>query len=106
MLGMGKSKGLCGLCFVILSVWMIDPVIATGREVPLLHLQRYHQKPSSGLGVGFSNLFNTIYDTSKYGILQLNNGLGHTPQMGFVSLSLSHHVLIVNDLFSLFLFIE
>lgn len=33
--------------------------------------------------------FNQIHDTSNYGIMQLNNGLARTPQMGFVSLSLS-----------------
>ena len=29
--------------------------------------------------------FDRIFDTSKYGIFQLNNGLATTPQMGFVS---------------------
>lgn len=33
---------------------------------------------------GFSNSFDRIFDTSKYGILQLNNGLAQTPQMGSV----------------------
>ncbi|XP_044462263.1 alpha-galactosidase 3 [Mangifera indica] len=34
---------------------------------------------------GFSNSFDRIFDTSKYGILQLNNGLAQTPQMGWNS---------------------
>lgn len=34
-----------------------------------------------------SPYFSRIYDTSNYGILQLNNGLARTPQMGFVSYS-------------------
>ncbi|KAI9110708.1 hypothetical protein K1719_018146 [Acacia pycnantha] len=33
----------------------------------------------------FTSDFHSIYDTSKYGILQLNNGLGRTPQMGWNS---------------------
>ncbi|KAI4384579.1 hypothetical protein MLD38_002710 [Melastoma candidum] len=34
---------------------------------------------------GYSGSFREIFDTSKYGILQLNNGLGLTPQMGWNS---------------------
>lgn len=37
----------------------------------------------------FRSNFHTVYDTSKYGVFQLSNGLAQTPQMGFVSLSLS-----------------
>lgn len=33
----------------------------------------------------FSSNFKAIYDTSNYGILQLNNGLAQTPQMGWNS---------------------
>ncbi|KAI6676064.1 hypothetical protein NL676_036860 [Syzygium grande] len=34
---------------------------------------------------GFGGSFRRIYDTSKYGIFQLNNGLARTPQMGWNS---------------------
>ncbi|CAL5322794.1 unnamed protein product [Camellia sinensis] len=37
-------------------------------------LQNHHEKPSSN-----------IFDTSKYGLLQLNNGLARTPPMGWNS---------------------
>lgn len=37
---------------------------------------------------GFGGSFRRIYDTSKYGIFQLNNGLARTPQMGQVSFTL------------------
>ncbi|CAN0913163.1 Alpha-galactosidase 3 [Linum grandiflorum] len=47
---------------------------------PLL-LQRYEQ----GNEYGYSRSFNAIFDTSKYGILQLQNGLATTPPMGWNS---------------------
>ena len=31
----------------------------------------------------FKSSFHRIFDTSKYGILQLQNGLARTPQMGY-----------------------
>ncbi|XP_061368033.1 alpha-galactosidase 3 isoform X2 [Gastrolobium bilobum] len=44
--------------------------------VPLL---QSYQKPI------FRSNFHTIYDTSKYGVVQLDNGLARTPQMGWNS---------------------
>ncbi|XVF35549.1 hypothetical protein REPUB_Repub18cG0155300 [Reevesia pubescens] len=43
---------------------------------------RKMEKTSSDFGFGFSKSFNSIYDTSKYGIFQLDNGLALTLQMG------------------------
>ncbi|KAJ4720215.1 Alpha-galactosidase [Melia azedarach] len=45
-------------------------------------LQSYEK---SGFSYGFSRSFHKIFDTSNYGILQLNNGLARTPQMGWNS---------------------
>ncbi|CAI0431359.1 unnamed protein product [Linum tenue] len=50
-----------------------------GNAAPLL--QRYED----GNEHGYSRAFNAIYDTSKYGILQLQNGLARTPPMGWNS---------------------
>ena len=56
-------------------------------------LQSFEKEPTTTDGFGhthgFSKSFNGIFDTSNYGILQLNNGLARTPQMGSASLSLS-----------------
>ncbi|WCJ20059.1 Alpha-galactosidase [Euphorbia peplus] len=50
-----------------------------GREGSFL--QRYEEG-----SFGYDNrLFKSIYDTSRYGIYQLNNGLALTPQMGWNS---------------------
>ncbi|GMY08367.1 alpha-galactosidase 3 [Fagus crenata] len=59
-------------------VWllMFSVVAIEGRVVPLL--QSYEKS-------GFRPSLNAIYDTSKYGILQLNNGLAQTPPMGWNS---------------------
>ncbi|KAF2319261.1 hypothetical protein GH714_014295 [Hevea brasiliensis] len=76
---MGKRSCFFSLYFVgiSLSVWVIQVAFA-GREGPLL--QRYEKG-----SFGYSESFNSIFDTSKYGIFQLNNGLGRTPQMGWNS---------------------
>ncbi|XP_065870513.1 alpha-galactosidase 3 isoform X2 [Euphorbia lathyris] len=65
--------------FVGISIlWAIQVAIA-GRETPLL--QRYEE----GRFGNNNRLFGSIYDTSRYGIYQLNNGLARTPQMGWNS---------------------
>ena len=74
-----KKKSICSVyIMIVLIVWMIDVGIE-GRKVSVLGK---HEKPSSGFGFGFTKSFNSIYDTSRYGIFQLSNGLGLTPQMG------------------------
>ena len=74
-----KKKSICSVYIVIvLIVWLTDVGIE-GREVSVLEK---HEKPSSGFGFGFTKSFNSIYDTSRYGIFQLNNGLALTPQIG------------------------
>lgn len=82
---MKKKKSVYSVYIVmVLTLWLIDGGIE-GRQVGVLEKL---EKPSSG----FSKSFNSIYDTSKYGIFQLNNDLALTPQMGccfslFISLS-------------------
>lgn len=72
---MAKQK----LSITILAILFFS-VSVSARVVPLL--QNY------GNPIFRSN-FHSIYDTSKYGVFQLSNGLAKTPQMGFDSLSLS-----------------
>lgn len=52
-------------------------MVVNARVVPIHPYSRSQQKP----------VFN-IFDTSKYGILQLDNGLARTPQMGYLTLFL------------------
>ncbi|CAL0327554.1 unnamed protein product [Lupinus luteus] len=51
-------------------------VSVSDKIVPLL---QSYEKPI------FRSNFQTIYDTSKYGVFYLSNGLGQTPQMGWNS---------------------
>ncbi|XP_058007905.1 alpha-galactosidase 3 isoform X2 [Hevea brasiliensis] len=76
---MGKRCCFFSLYFVglSLSLWLIREAVA-GREEPLL--QSYEK-----WNFGYSKSFSMIFDTSKYGIFQLNNGLARTPQMGWNS---------------------
>ncbi|KAL6980824.1 Alpha-galactosidase 3 [Sarracenia purpurea var. burkii] len=60
------------LCVSAISLTIETRVVPV--PVPVPHLLQNHEKPSSN-----------IFDTSKYGILQLNNGLAPTPQMGWNS---------------------
>ncbi|XP_075670612.1 alpha-galactosidase 3 isoform X1 [Castanea sativa] len=72
-----KKNCVFSLSFVaVFWLWMLFGVAIEGRVVPLL--QSYEES-------GFSPGFSTIYDTSKYGIFNLNNGLAQTPQMGWNS---------------------
>ncbi|KAG2730624.1 hypothetical protein I3843_01G297000 [Carya illinoinensis] len=71
-----KKNGALSLCFEVLCLCMLSVVLIEGRVVPLL--QSYHKS-------GFRSTFRVLYDTSKYGILQLNNGLALTPPMGWNS---------------------
>ncbi|XP_041025135.1 alpha-galactosidase 3 [Juglans microcarpa x Juglans regia] len=71
-----KKNGALSLCFEVLCLCMLSAVAIEGRVVPLL--QSYHKS-------GFRSTFRALYDTSKYGILQLNNGLALTPPMGWNS---------------------
>ncbi|XP_038719895.1 alpha-galactosidase 3-like isoform X2 [Tripterygium wilfordii] len=69
--------------FTVLSLYFVllsSHGASAGRVVPLL--QRY-EKPSSNFGFGRS--FDRIFDNSKHGILQLDNGLAQTPPMGWNS---------------------
>ena len=59
-----ESMPILILCLSALSLTI------QARVVPLL---QNHERPSS----------KNVFDTSKYGILQLNNGLASTPQMGY-----------------------
>ncbi|KAK5794682.1 hypothetical protein PVK06_035921 [Gossypium arboreum] len=78
MENMKKKKSVYSVYIVmVLTLWLIDGGIE-GRQVGVLEKL---EKPSSG----FSKSYNSIYDTSKYGIFQLNNGLALTPQMGWNS---------------------
>ncbi|KAI9186400.1 hypothetical protein LWI28_016847 [Acer negundo] len=55
---------------------------------PPYYLSRFKSfeiEPTTSDGHCFSKSFNGILDTSNYGILQLNNGLARTPQMGWNS---------------------
>ncbi|PSR93252.1 Alpha-galactosidase [Actinidia chinensis var. chinensis] len=61
-----ESMPILILCLSALSLTI------QARVVPLL---QNHERPSS----------KNVFDTSKYGILQLNNGLASTPQMGWNS---------------------
>ncbi|CAH8360493.1 unnamed protein product [Eruca vesicaria subsp. sativa] len=73
-----KDTVLFFLVFFSLSV-LVSQTIAGRVKAPLL-LQK-----SNTNGLVFSKSFNSIYDTSMYGRLQLNNGLARTPQMGWNS---------------------
>ncbi|KAK8276577.1 hypothetical protein V6Z11_D10G209500 [Gossypium hirsutum] len=78
MENMKKKKSVYSVFIVmVLTLRLIDGGIE-GRQVGVLEKL---EKPSSG----FSKSYNSIYDTSKYGIFQLNNGLALTPQMGWNS---------------------
>ena len=59
------------LLFLYLSAISVG---IAGRVVPLLE-PADKSTPSRS--------FSSIFDNSKYGILQLNNGLARTPQMGY-----------------------
>ncbi|KAK4852366.1 hypothetical protein QYF36_023336 [Acer negundo] len=51
----------------------------------LSRFKSFEKEPTTSDGHCFSKSFNGIFDTSNYGILQLNNGLARTPQMGWNS---------------------
>lgn len=72
---MARSGTLSVHLLLVISLSAVF-VATGGRLLPLL--QDYEK-------AGFSRSFHRIYDTSKYGIFQLNNGLAQTPQMGQVS---------------------
>lgn len=57
-------------------------LLHVGIEGRVVNLLQSFDGPRNNYG--FSNSFDRIFDTSKYGILQLNNGLAQTPQMGSV----------------------
>ena len=66
------------LLVVLFSLSVLVSQTVGGRvKAPLL-------RQSNTNGLVFSKSFNSIYDTSMYGRLQLNNGLARTPQMGYV----------------------
>lgn len=88
---MGKRCCLFSLYFLGLS-WLIQVAVA-GREGPLL---QSYEKGS----FGYSGSFNRIFDTSKYGILQLKNGLARTPQMGSLTHSLASSIYLSLCLFA------
>ncbi|KAJ7965133.1 Alpha-galactosidase [Quillaja saponaria] len=72
-----KLSTILSLHFLILSLYASSFAIAGRVVVPLL---QSYEIPT------FKSIFNvTVYDTSKYGILQLNNGLAQTPPMGWNS---------------------
>lgn len=67
------------LSFVVLLSLSVLVSQTIGGRVKAPFLQQ-----SNTNGLTFSKSFNSIYDTSMYGRLQLNNGLARTPQMGYV----------------------
>ncbi|KAB1217593.1 Alpha-galactosidase [Morella rubra] len=71
-----KKSSLCSLCFWVVWLSVFSVVAIEGRISPLL--QSFDKS-------SFRSTFNAIYDTSKYGILNLDNGLAQTPQMGWNS---------------------
>jgi hypothetical protein len=76
-----RRSSVVSVCSAVVWLWWVVSAMAIeGRVVPLLQ---------SCEKSGFRSTFSAIYDTSKYGILQLSNGLAGTPQMGFVSFRLS-----------------
>uniref|UniRef100_A0A1J3GUB1 Alpha-galactosidase n=1 Tax=Noccaea caerulescens TaxID=107243 RepID=A0A1J3GUB1_NOCCA len=66
--------------FGLLSLSVLVSQSIAGRVIKTPLLQQ-----SNTNGLVFSKSFNSIYDTSLYGRLQLNNGLARTPQMGWNS---------------------
>ncbi|XP_061999083.1 alpha-galactosidase 3-like [Rosa rugosa] len=75
---MAKSKIITFSVFTLILYLSALAIAIAGRvAVPLLQFQ---DKPSF-----LTPTFSRIYDTSMYGTLQLNNGLAHTPQMGWNS---------------------
>ncbi|KAG6402048.1 hypothetical protein SASPL_138918 [Salvia splendens] len=74
---MAKLANYYSMAVGILAVVVCANLISVALSVRVLPLHPYlkaQDKPISN-----------IYDTSNYGILQLNNGLGTTPQMGWNS---------------------
>ncbi|CAN1858321.1 Alpha-galactosidase 3 [Linum perenne] len=67
------------LHLLLLTLFPVAVVAGKGAIAPLL--QRYEE----GNEYGYSRSFNAIFDTSKYGVLQLQNGLARTPPMGWNS---------------------
>ncbi|PON86552.1 Glycoside hydrolase [Trema orientale] len=63
--------------YVLVLILLGASMAIEGRVVPLLQ--------SYGKASFLRPSFNQIYDTSKYGVLQLNNGVAETPQMGWNS---------------------
>ncbi|XP_028111182.1 alpha-galactosidase 3-like isoform X1 [Camellia sinensis] len=70
---MAKMSGIESIHILILYLSTISLTIGASA-VPVRPLLQNQEKPSSN-----------IFDTSKYGILNLNNGLALTPQMGWNS---------------------
>ncbi|AEE79507.1 Melibiase family protein [Arabidopsis thaliana] len=79
MVIMKKMKD--SVLFLVVGLFSLSVLVSqsiAGRvKAPLLQ--------SNTGGLVFSKSFNSIYDTSMYGRLQLNNGLARTPQMGWNS---------------------
>jgi len=74
-----KMKDSVLFLFGLFSLSVLVSQSIAGRvKAPLL-------QQSNTNGLVFSKSFNSIYDTSLYGRLQLNNGLARTPQMGWNS---------------------
>ncbi|KAK9682682.1 hypothetical protein RND81_10G089000 [Saponaria officinalis] len=73
-------KNLASFCLLFIPLLLLlcsISVTNAGRIIP--QLIQNHNK------LLFTSKFNQIYDTSKYGKLQLSNGLAQTPQMGWNS---------------------
>lgn len=77
MISSNEGLGLGQLLKAVFYVQIISVAVVSARVVPALHpYSRSHES---------NNLISKIFDTSKYGILQLGNGLARTPQMGWNS---------------------
>ena len=71
---MAKLANYYSMAVGILVAVVCANLISVALSVRVLPLHPYLK--------GQDKPISNIYDTSNYGILQLNNGLGITPQMG------------------------
>uniref|UniRef100_A0A2P2MG00 Alpha-galactosidase n=2 Tax=Rhizophora mucronata TaxID=61149 RepID=A0A2P2MG00_RHIMU len=80
------NKYLAILYCISLSLWADKVAGVSGRVDSLLLHRGYEERGSRHhYHHGYINSFYSIFYTSNYGILQLNNGLAQTPQMGWNS---------------------
>ncbi|KAK7317025.1 hypothetical protein RJT34_00904 [Clitoria ternatea] len=74
---MAKQKHSNGVLVLLVILFLCSSCVSVSARVPPF-LQSYGEPI-------FRSNFHNIYDTSKYGVFQLSNGLAQTPQMGWNS---------------------